>query len=56
MDKSDVGLIGGGGLAAIVATTVLGLDPIGVAAVTLGGAYLGHEAASHKYASNYSSK
>ena len=53
MDKSDVGLIGGGGLGAIVATAMLGLGPVGVAAVTLGSAYMGHEIASLKYAPKY---
>ncbi len=52
MDSSDAGLIGGGGLAAIVATAVLGLGPIGAAAATLGGAYLGHEIASKNYSPN----
>ncbi|MBI2647395.1 hypothetical protein HYW99_02870 [Candidatus Woesearchaeota archaeon] len=49
MDKSDGGLVAGGGLAAIVAITVLGLGAFGTAALTLSGAYIGHELASYKH-------
>lgn len=56
MDKGAVGLIGGGGLAAIVAATA-GFGTFGVAAAAVGGAYLGHELLdSHKYAPKYSYK
>ena len=53
MDKSDAGLIGGGLAGIIASTVVLGLGPLGAAAVTLGSAYVGHEVASLKYAPKY---
>lgn len=56
MDKSDAGLIGGGLVGIIASTAVLGLGPIGAAAVTLGTAYVGHELASKKYAPKYQFK
>lgn len=52
MDKSDAALIGGG-LVGIIATTALGLGPIGAAATTLVSSYIGHEMVS-KYNPKYS--
>lgn len=42
LDKDDIGLVGGGGLAAIVAAST-GLGAFGIAAAAVGGAYLGHK-------------